>query len=570
MADGRVEAPAPSAPQGYLWTQLFRSFQVALDPRKLLVAAVGILIMSLGWYTLSAIFWYEMPHAGMPEYEPNAIKKKLGDKKPDGTNYTDEEYKAEIDKQLKRDQRQWQLLDELAGKPIAPSGKPGEAYEFGRPGGKLRTMPWNEARGPNPYLFASNLVSQPSSTWGGSILSYLSQQIPVLTEPLHKLMIPIVKLIDPNASFQTRVYLLLCLIWSVVVWAFFGGIITRLAAVQFAGKERTTLMEATKFVMSRYVSYVLSPIVPLGIIAVIVLCMFLYGLVALIPYVGDVLMYGLLFPLVIMGGIAMAVILLGLVGYPLMYTTISTEGSDTFDAISRSYNYVFQAPWSFAWYSLVALVYGAAVTFLVILVGCLMMLLGKWGMSSAASAVWSPSKPDYLFVYAPESLGWKELLLSGSDLAVQGVEMKDPTEKTGATDSKNTADRKSWDGGRSFMVYAPANKALNEAYRKDMGPSNKAGAGIVAFWMALVFLMMIGFSYSYFWTASTMIYLLMRKKVDEVELDEVYIEETPPPAPPPVTVVNPPPPPGGASLPVVSPPPPMTVPPPPPTDAPKT
>ena len=37
--------------------------------------------------------------------------------------------------------------------------------------------------------------------------------------------------------------------------------------------------------------------------------------------------------------------------------------------------------------------------------------------------------------------------------------------------------------------------------------------------------MLLGFGYSYFWGASTIIYLLMRRKVDDTELDEVYLEE---------------------------------------------
>jgi hypothetical protein len=59
--------------------------------------------------------------------------------------------------------------------------------------------------------------------------------------------------------------------------------------------------------------------------------------------------------------------------------------------------------------------------------------------------------------------------------------------------------------------------------------SNHIGAVLCSFWVTLVFMMVIGFSYSYFWTASTQMYLLMRKRVDETEMDEVYIEEEPVP-----------------------------------------
>ncbi len=516
MADGRDEAPATGAPQRYLWTNLFRSFQVALDPRKLLVAAAGILVMSFGWYVLSATFYYDKPIRGAAEYDNKTLDREVPAK--DGID-REAQLREEGDRRYLRDFKRWQVIDELAGPAVEPS----KDDPLGKPAGRMRAMPWDEARGPNPYLFASQLAGQPATTWAEAALKYVLRQIPVLVEPLTKILLPIIKMVDANAGFRTRVYLLLCLLWSVAVWAFCGGVITRLAAVQFGGKERTSLMQAVRFVLSRYVSYVLSPVVPLGVVAVILLCMFLYGIVALIPFVGDILLYGLLFPLVIVGGIAMAIILLGLVGYPLMYTTISTEGSDTFDAISRSYNYVFQAPWSFVWNSLVALAYGAAVTFVVILIACLMVLLGKFGMATAASTLWTPSKPDYLFVYAPDSYGWREMLLKGSDMELV----------PGTT--------------------APANPTLSDAYYKSLTGLNKAGAGLVAFWLAVVFLFMIGFSYSYFWSAYTMVYLLMRKKVDEVELDEVYIEEAPPapPMPPPAPPTAPS---GGSSLPVVPPP----------------
>lgn len=538
-ADGRVEAPAPTGGtgtpsttgSGWLWLQLFRSFPVALDPRKLFVAALGILVMSVGWHLLSRAFHYDKPLRGNETYTNKNLASR-GYAAPAGVD--PEKYLTEEgDRQHARDLARWTVMDDLAGD-----------------GGKLRTLPWNEYRGPNPYLFATALSNQPSATWGKAIWDYLLEQLPVLAEPLQKLLLPVFKLGDPNASTYTRIYLVLCLAWSVVTWAFFGGIITRLAAVQFNGKERTTLTQAVKFVTSRYISYVLSPTVPLAVVAVIVLLMAVYGLFALIPIVGDILLYGLLFPLIILGGIAIAIVLLGLVGYPLMYSTISVEGSDTFDAISRSYNYVFQAPWRFLWYWFVALVYGAAVSFLVILIGCVMVGLGKGAVSIPASAMVESRKPDFLFVYAPESLGWKQLLLRGTPVEVGPVLGADP------------------DTARPVVHYEYTKPAEAKEYMDGMTWANYTGAGLAWFWMTLVFLLMIGFTYSFFWTASTMIYLLMRKKVDEVEIDEVYIEELPPtppapPAAPPATAPS-----GGVSLPTVPPPPPAVTSPPLPTTAP--
>ena len=106
-------------------------------------------------------------------------------------------------------------------------------------------------------------------------------------------------------------------------------------------------------------------LVPLAFVALIVVLMVLYGLIHLIPFVGDIA-DSLAFPVLMLLGFGQAVLLIGLVGYPLMYATVSAEGSDTFDALSRSYNYVFQSPWNYIWYSLVAILYGAVLVFFVV------------------------------------------------------------------------------------------------------------------------------------------------------------------------------------------------------------
>lgn len=539
MADGPNDPPAFSFRKAFLWTEIFRCFQVALDPRKLLVAALGILVMSLGWHLLSRAFYTDKPlESDESRYNLTAMRKDLGTKKADGSDYTEPEYAAAAKRKFEKDVEEWKVLHNLAG-----------TDKDGRSTGRLRTLPWYEYRGPNPYLLFTTLVSGTSVEIEHKFHEFLVGTVPVLVEPLRKLLTPLVAMLDPNATFGTRLYCLLCLIWAVAVWAFFGGVISRIAAVQFAGKDRIELKTAVMFVAKRYVSYLLSPLVPIAVIAVIVLAMMLYGLVALIPGVGDLLLYGMLLPLVICGGVAIAVLLVGLIGYPLMNATISAEGTDTFDALSRSYNYVFQAIWSYLWYSLVAIAYGAVVVLFVAFMGSLAVYTGKWAVSQAPLSDSTNRKPDYLFIYAPESFGWKELLLKGSP-AEQKTEL--------ATDP---------DTGRMRMTYIDKNPDAAKTYYEGLWGIERVGAGMATFWLVLVLLLVIGFSYSYFWTASTMIYLLMRKKVDETDLDEIYVEEelpevpyTPPAAPEPPAPSLP----GGTSLPVVSPPivpPPYTPPP---------
>src|SRR5262249_39790436 len=151
-------------------------------------------------------------------------------------------------------------------------------------------------------------------------------------------------------------------LWTLAAWAFFGGAITRMAAVQLTRKEKISVAEAVKFTMSRFTSFLTAPLIPLIGVVLFLILLILFGLLhTFIPLVGDIVVDGLGWPLVLLAGLVMAVILVGLTGWPMMYATISTEGSDSFDALSRSYSYVLTNPWHYIWYALVALTYGAIV-----------------------------------------------------------------------------------------------------------------------------------------------------------------------------------------------------------------
>src|SRR5262249_25708272 len=155
-----------------------------------------------------------------------------------------------------------------------------------------------------------------------------------------------------------------------------------------------------------------------------------------------------------------------------------------------------QAPWHYIWNWIVAVVYGALVTLFVLFFASLTVYVGKWAVGLAASAVWSERKPEYLFIYAPESFGWKELLTKGSPYAVQGQwVMLDQNGKETLDPAKSV---------RQKIVYRPVSEQAYQQNRGEFWWYNTWGAGIVSFWLTLAFLMMLGFSYSFFWSAATM------------------------------------------------------------------
>lgn len=494
MADGRnTTTTSPTTP---LWREIFRCFQIAIDPRKLLVAAAGIITMSAVWYLLSLLFYNlsTRPDRNADLYSNQRIQQELGDRTKPGTNepYREEDLKRIGDERFQADLARWLVLEELAG-----------------PGGRLRTMPWYEFRGENPFSFLTRLLNSSPATWGGQIAQYTQTVLPVLLEPLAKLLLPVARLASPGVSPLTRLYLILVLVSSILIWAFFAGVITRIAAMQYTRKGPVSLKQAVLFVYRRYLGYAGGPLLPLGLIAFAVLGLIVYGLLGLIPLIGDVVIYGLGLPLILLAGIVMAFFAVGLIAYPLMFVTLSVEGdqSDALDAVSRSMNYLYQTPWRYMGYWAVALVYGAAVTFFVLFFVSLAVYLGKWAVSQAAAGLWSSRNPAYLFIYAPESFGWRELLTADSPYAIRLQEQTIEASQ------------------RVVFNYVPVNESTYKEAMASFYGYNTLGAGLVGLWLTAVFLLMVGFSYSFFWSASTIIYFLLRKVNDEAELDEIYEEE---------------------------------------------
>jgi hypothetical protein len=239
-----------------------------------------------------------------------------------------------------------------------------------------------------------------------AISGFVSGSIPVLVEPLVKLLVPVAKLVSPGVSLQTRYLPVL----PDPVECRGLGVLRRGDYPAGCGptREQGSAHPSSGGPVCRDPVRKLHSVParpahhhrcghrgpwPFMVIA------------SLIPFVGDLLLLGLGLPLVIFGGAFMAVFLVGLVGYPLMYPTLSVEGdsSDTFDALSRSINYVYQAPWHYLWYWFVAVIYGAAVTFFILFFTSLMVYTGKWAVGLPAGLDLSRPKAGVTCSFTPRS-----------------------------------------------------------------------------------------------------------------------------------------------------------------------
>ncbi|HEX6961447.1 MAG TPA: hypothetical protein VF175_06240 [Lacipirellula sp.] len=170
------------------------------------------------------------------------------------------------------------------------------------------------------------------------------------------------------ATWRSWFGLLLDGLWTVAVWALFGGAIARIAALYLTQGEAIGPMAALRSAAVRWLSTAGAPLLALLAIFVVALPLMLAGLLAWFNIFA--LLEAALWFLALLVGVAIAILAIGLaLGWPLMVSTVATERTDAFDAISRGYAYVYQRPLHGLFYVLVAGLLGllvqAAVTFVV-------------------------------------------------------------------------------------------------------------------------------------------------------------------------------------------------------------
>ena len=142
-----------------------------------------------------------------------------------------------------------------------------------------------------------------------------------------------------------------------ILWSLVGGAMARLAAVDFARDQRLSVAEAFSFAKRKFGSFFWSLLIPLIFIAIFLLCNVILGLIGRISGLGPIAV-GVLFALAqISSFLALLLAIGGFFGAIFMWPTIAMEGSDAFDAVSRSFAYVFARPWKVIWCCLVSMVY---------------------------------------------------------------------------------------------------------------------------------------------------------------------------------------------------------------------
>jgi hypothetical protein len=214
-----------------------------------------------------------------------------------------------------------------------------------------------------------------------------------LTVPFHRMVS-----MNEAPTFANFMYLLGCALWSLVVWSFFGGAISRQAAVAFARQENVSLGQLARFVHGRWSAYFVAPLLPM--LGAALVALLLAGVGAIMRLEVGVFVASLIWPLVLLGGFVMAFLLLGLFfGFPLMWGAISAEGTDAFGALSHAYSYVYQRPLRYLCYTVIGALAGVLGWYLVTLFAYWIIDLSRWGIS------WGSGVNQLALVEGYESMG---------------------------------------------------------------------------------------------------------------------------------------------------------------------
>lgn len=230
-----------------------------------------------------------------------------------------------------------------------------------------------------------------------------------------------------------------------------------------------------RFSTAKFLSFFSAPLIPLIIVLAIAVVMAIFGMVSLIPFVGPIAV-GVGFVLFLLGGFLITLVFFGWIGGSgLMYPTIAVEGSDSFDAISRSFSYLYARPWKLAFYAAVALLYGS-ICFIFVRFFIYVLLR----VTERATGAWA---------YARETAS-----------GVSPFSVMLPPQR-----------------GTQFLSYWPN--------FFDLGPGQSIGALFIWLWVSLVVGMLGAFAISFYFSAGTIIYMLLRNDVDATELDDVYIDQ---------------------------------------------
>ena len=278
-----------------------------------------------------------------------------------------------------------------------------------------------------------------------------------------QLVRPFTCLFDGNWSGWKFCYFLLGSVWSLFVWSFVGLAIARVCLIRLTRNEQSGLDDAFEFAVKNWMTAAGAVGIPLLAVAALCIPAFIVGL--FLGFDFGVVLVGIFWFVVLALAICMGLLLLGLMfGWPLMVSSVAAESQNSFDAMTRAFAYTFQRPINYVLYMLVAILFG----------GFCWIIVASLTDGVVELAYWSTSWGANIF---------------GADRidVIQGI--------------PHVAGETATESSRTLQT----------------------GQTIIGLWNSLLRTIAAAFLYGLFWCMAAAIYLLLRKDVDETELDEIFV-----------------------------------------------
>jgi len=276
----------------------------------------------------------------------------------------------------------------------------------------------------------------------------------------NRFVVPAIRFFRPGITLKETAFLVFGLLWQLAVWGLAGGVITRQAIIELATDEQPSLKESWDFVMQRFLFYIGAPLFPVLGVLLLSLPLLLLGFIMRADV--GIFVAGIVWVLVAVVGLIAAWLLVGLaLGWPLLWGAVSAEpDGDHFGAMSRMYSYVYQRPLNYLLYLVFVVLIGLFAGWLITTFAETALNVSHWGVT------------------------W-------------GMDAKQAADFASATNPGRQPSRT----GGSFGMGISMIRCVEHGVR-----SLAAGLGA-----------------TFFWCSFAGIYLLLRKDVDDKELDDIVL-----------------------------------------------
>lgn len=415
-------------PEVFPWLRLWNCLWIAITPGNLIIAFLGVILTYLGWGIIDAILPVRSAARIVISSNPSPS--------PEGTAAPPEEIASQ------------------EGTGVADSPFPAGVLAVDEP------LPAGAVAGfAESKSILENLVPQTwrvKSSWG--VMSGIDRLEDPMIGVWRRISAPFAALFcAADLSWLDRVRFALQGTWIVAVWAMFGSMLSRYAALELTGADRPKWSDLWQFAATRWLHNFLAPLSLVLVVLLLWGVLTLGGMILLTSNSGLALA-GLLWPLALVIGLGATLTLVGLMfGWPLLSASISADGQDGFGAVGTAFSYVYRRPLPLAFYVIVAAFLG-------------------W-------------------------LAW--VIVSG--LAESLISLTNAATMAGLSEERV----------RSLSLRD-----------ETLGILGKFGLDAMESWRYLVQSVSVSFLFSYFWAATTMIYLLLRRSVDGTDWSEVFVEES--------------------------------------------